>query len=155
MTSPTEVNEVRCVLIPLATSSLLLPNAVVAEVTDFQPPAPRKKMPEWFLGDLAWRGKTIPVVSIERMMGGAVAAAQKRSRILVLNTLNGVRSLSHLGLISQSIPTLVRVRKENLEPSKVTTEFGNLIKQPVAVNASLALIPDLDELERWVLEVVS
>jgi chemosensory pili system protein ChpC len=150
--SQKEVSEIRCVLIPLATSRLLLPNAVVAEVMDFQSPVPREHMPDWYLGDLAWRGTSIPMVSIEGMWGGSVAVPGQRSRTLVLNTLNGNQDLTHIGLIVQSLPTLVRVSLENLEPSKVSSDLGALISQSVTVNDNLALIPDLDELERRVLE---
>ncbi len=41
--SQAAVIEVRCVLIPLATSRLLLPNAVVAEVMNFRTPAPQEE----------------------------------------------------------------------------------------------------------------
>ena len=150
-----EITEVRCVLIPLVTSRLLLPNAVVAEVMDYQIPVPREQMPDWYLGDLVWRGTSVPVVSLEGMLGGSVAVPARRSRTLVLNTLNGNHALSHIGLITQALPTLVRVSLENLEPSKIRHDLGNVISQSVNVNNSLALIPDLDELERQVLKVLS
>ncbi|MGD8589687.1 MAG: chemotaxis protein CheW [Chromatiales bacterium] len=153
--SQAEVSEVRCVLIPLATSRLLLPNAVVAEVMDYQTPVPRERMPDWYLGDLVWRGTSVPMVSIEGMLGGSVAVPGVRSRTLVLNTLNGNKKLSHIGLITQALPTLVRVNLDNLEPSKIRNDLGTLINLPVTVNNSLALIPDLDELERQVHETRS
>lgn len=153
--SQAAVIEVRCVLIPLVTSRLLLPNAVVAEVMNFRPQVSREQMPEWFLGDLAWRGGSVPLVSIEGMLGGSVASPGQRSRIIVLNTLNGTSTLPHIALLAQAIPTLVRVTMENLEPSKIKSDLGDLIQQSVTVNAGLALIPDLDELERQVQGVIS
>jgi len=123
---------------------------VVAEVMDFQSPVPREDMPAWYLGDLVWRGTSLPMVSIEGMLGGSVAQPARRSRTLVLNTLNGNRSLSHIGMIAQALPTLARVTEENLEASKINNDLGDLISRSVSVNNSLALIPDLDELERRV-----
>jgi hypothetical protein len=84
-----------------------------------------------------------------------VAVPGVRSRTLVLNTLNGNKKLSHIGLITQALPTLVRVNLDNLEPSKIRNDLGTLINLPVTVNNSLALIPDLDELERQVHETRS
>jgi chemosensory pili system protein ChpC len=153
--SQVEVREVRCVLIPLATSRLLLPNAVVAEVMDYQAPVPRDRMPDWYLGDLVWRGTSVPMVSIEGMLGGSVGVPGQRSRTLVLNTLNGNHELTHIGMIAQALPTLVRVTLENLESAKIRSDLGPLIDQPVTVNNSLALIPDLDVLERRVLEAMA
>jgi chemosensory pili system protein ChpC len=153
--SQAEIRDVRCVLIPLATSRLLLPNAVVAEVMDYQAPLPRARMPDWYLGDLVWRGTSVPMISIEGMLGGSVAVPGLRSRALVLNTLNGNKVLSHIGLIARALPTLVRVSLQNLQPSKIRSDLGSLINQPVTVNDSLALIPNLDELERQVLETIA
>jgi chemosensory pili system protein ChpC len=149
------VNEVRSVIIPLMTCRLLLPNVVVAEVIDYQPPIPKDNAPAWLLGDLKWRGKTIPLVSVEGIMGGTVAGASLRSRIIVMNTLNDVKSLSHIALITQTIPTLVRVTAENIEPAKLTGNLGRMVKQPVTINAGLALIPDLDALENQVRETLN
>ena len=151
----TEVTEVRCVLIPLATSQLLLPNALVAEVMDVNAPVPREHMPDWYLGDLVWRRASVPVVSIEGMLGGTVVLPTRNSRTLVLNTLNGNQALTHICLITQALPTLVKVTLENLQPSKIRNDLGLLINQSVTVNNSMALIPDLDELERRVLETLA
>jgi chemosensory pili system protein ChpC len=72
-----------------------------------------------------------------------------------LNTLNGNPELTHIGLIAQALPTLIRVTLENLEPSKIRSELGPLISQSVTVNNNLALIPDLDALERRVFETLA
>ncbi|MCU7905218.1 MAG: chemotaxis protein CheW [Candidatus Thiodiazotropha sp. (ex Epidulcina cf. delphinae)] len=150
------VEEVRSVLIPLHECRLLLPNAVVAEVMDYLQPEPAgNASPTWFLGYLAWRGMMMPVVSFEGMRGDQVAIPGQRGRILILNALGGHERLSHIGLVVQSIPKLARVSAENVLP--VNPEEGDqdpLVKQQVELDLSPAIIPDLDEIERRVLEVV-
>jgi len=104
---------------------------------------------------LAWRGTSVPVVSIEALMGGPVAVPGHRGRTIVTNTINGNKTIPHIGLVSNAIPSLVRVNEENITPSELQSDLGKLIKESVNVNEGLALIPDLDELERRVLQVVS
>lgn len=155
MSEEAAVSEIRSVLIPLNASRLLLPNAVVAEVMNFQRPVSSENTPDWYLGVLAWRGTSLPVVSIEGLMGGAVVEPGYRGRTIVTNTLNGNKTIPHIGLVSKAIPSLVRVNEENITPSEMKGDLGGLIMESVTVNEELALIPDLDELERRVLEVVS
>jgi chemosensory pili system protein ChpC len=150
--------EVRSVLIPLHQHDLLLPNAAVAEVTGFQKPEPADgNMPEWFLGYIAWRGIMVPVVSYEGLLGEPVVLPGYRGRILILNTLREHERFSHIGLVVQAIPSLVRVSSENINPASTKDEDASqaLIKQPVEVDMSPAVIPDLDEMERRIFDLIA
>jgi hypothetical protein len=94
------------------------------------------------------------MVSIEGMIGGRGTVSGQHCRTLVLNTLNGNRALTHIAIIAQAIPTLIRVSIENLEPSKLKGDLGSLIRLSVNLHSGLALIPDLDELERQIFKVI-
>lgn len=148
------VTEVRSVLIPLAENRLLLPNVVVAEVMDYQKPEARDNTPEWFIGDLSWRGTRVPVVSIEALMNGSVVTPGRRGRTIVTNTLNGEKSLPYIAIFSHAMPSLVRVTADNIQPYTLEVDLGVLIKQAVRINGSPALVPNLDELERQVLHII-
>jgi chemosensory pili system protein ChpC len=149
------VSEVRSVLIPLADRQLLLPNAVVAEVMGFQKPEQVDDKPDWFLGNMAWRGVMIPVVSFESMMGGDAATPGARSRIAIMNALSGESRLSHFGMVVQGIPSLVRVSVDNVLPKPDDpTDEEPLIRQAVELDLSPAYIPNLDEMERLLIEEI-
>jgi chemosensory pili system protein ChpC len=147
--------EVRSVLIPLAASRLLLPNAVVAEVIDYQAPERRDGVPDWYLGDISWRGLSLPVVSFEALMGGEYVVPASRGRCIVLNTMSGRASLTHIVIVSQAIPSLVRVTAEAVSSPDIQSDMGDVVERMVNVNDSLALIPNLDRLEQRVLEAGS
>jgi chemosensory pili system protein ChpC len=151
------VKVVRSVLIPLHERQILLPNAAVAEVMSYQQPEyAGDELPEWFLGHLAWRGVMIPVVSYEGLLGEAVVEPGYRGRILILNALGNHERLSHIGLAVHAIPSLVRVSADNVAPvTPEESEHQPLIKQHVELDLSPAVIPDLDEIEHQVLEVIS
>ncbi|MGD8908025.1 MAG: chemotaxis protein CheW [Chromatiales bacterium] len=147
--SSAEVKEVRSVLLPLGNHQLLLPNAVVAEVMGFQTPDRVEGTPDWFLGNTVWRGIMIPVISFEAMNGGEVMTPGHRGRIAIMNALNQHPRFSHFGLVVQAIPSLVRVSTDNVLPIVDENEPNNpLICQPVELDMSPALIPDLDEIEQ-------
>jgi chemosensory pili system protein ChpC len=148
------IKEVRSVLIPLGDRQLLLPNAVVAEVMDYQSPDPLEGTPEWLLGNIAWRGIIIPVVSFEAMQGGEVVTPGHRGRIAIMNTLNSHHLFSHIGLVVQAIPSLARVSIDNVLPSANNEEMVDpLIRQVVELDMSPVYIPNLDEIEQRVQSV--
>jgi chemosensory pili system protein ChpC len=149
--SEVAVKEVRSVLIPLSNRQLLLPNAVVAEVMGFQAPDPQQETPDWYLGNLAWRGTMIPVISFEAMSGGDAMKPGHRGRIAIMNALGDQPRLSHYGLVVQAIPSLVRVSEDNVIPVVREDEAENpLIRQSVDLDMSPAVIPDLGEIERQI-----
>jgi chemosensory pili system protein ChpC len=151
------VKEVRSIIIPLNQRQLLLPNAAVAEVMSYQQPEyAGDELPEWFLGHLAWRGVMIPVISYEGMLGEEIVAPGYRGRILILNALSGHERLSHIGMAVHAIPSLVRVSADNVVPVEADADEPQpLIKQQVELDLSAAVIPDLDEIERQVLDVIN
>jgi len=55
--------------LPVTGNSLVLPNVSVAEIVDYKTPEPVEDTPEWFLGNIEWRGVTLPVISYE-LFGG-------------------------------------------------------------------------------------
>jgi chemosensory pili system protein ChpC len=150
------VSEVRSVLIPMQDRQLLLPNAMVAEVMGYQPPEPVKDQPEWYLGNMAWRGVLIPVISFDAMLGGEAVRPGHRGRIAIMNALGGNPRLSHFGIVVQAIPSLVRVSTDNVLPLPEDAAQDNpLIRLGVELDLSAVYIPDIDEIERRIQEVVS
>lgn len=146
--------EIRAVLIPLRSGSLLLPNATVAEVVGYRPPDPVEGGPDWLLGEVEWRQNRIPVVAFERTLGGESGDAGHRARIVVCNTLNGNADRPHIGILAQSIPRLVRVLEAGLEVREAEID-GAPVLRGVSVNGEAAWIPDLDLLELMVDEAQS
>jgi len=143
--------EIRGVLLPVGRHYLLLPNAAVAEVIAFEEPKTQPGAPDWLLGQLAWRGRTIPVVSWERAVEESEPDWEaRRVRIVVLNTLNGNSALPHIGILSVGIARLARIRADVLAEDPTEETASPLVKASVFITGLPAWIPDLDELERWV-----
>ena len=112
---------VRSQIIPLNGMSLVLPNTCIAEVINYSAPMPVEKAPDWFLGNLLWRGITIPVVSFEAANDVPSAEITKSTRIAVLNGVSGKDKLSFYGVVVQGIPRLAALEQTDIQ-EKVNAE---------------------------------
>lgn len=106
---------VRSQIIPLTGMNLVLPNTCIAEVINYSAPIPVEKAPDWFLGNLLWRGITIPVVSFEGVNELPSAEISKGTRIAVLNGVSGKEKLSFYGVVVQGIPRLAALQQTDIQ----------------------------------------
>lgn len=140
-------NVLPCVLIPVADRQLLLPNVSIAEIVDYAQPEPIKDSPEWLAGYLSWRGLQLPVISYDAANGGtAVAPADMRGRIAVLNTIGEDHSrLPFLAMMTQGIPSQTKLEKDQIVKLEQTLGPADLMM--VEVEGHTACIPNLEYLE--------
>jgi chemosensory pili system protein ChpC len=138
-------------LIPIQGNMLLVPNSVVAEVIAYQTPQSLKKPhPSWFLGNIVWREISLPLVSLEKIMGREIPPIHPSVRIAVMNTVSEKSDMLFYGLLIQGIPHLVQITDSNVEIQKNVLPASPMIGMQVIVNAEVALIPDLDNMETLV-----
>ncbi|MEJ2179084.1 MAG: chemotaxis protein CheW [Gammaproteobacteria bacterium] len=138
---------VRSQLITLEALRLVLPNTAIAEVIAYTQPDLPENMPEWFLGYAAWRGYRIPVISFENMMDQPAHKPDKRSRIIVLNSISGDPELPFYGLFATGIPRLMVIDSDNIQNAPEIGPTDDLIMRQVVVDKHAAVIPDQYELE--------
>ena len=85
-------------LLPLADRTLILPNVAVAELIDYQPGTFDLDSPPWYLGQVNWRDRQIPLLSFESACGSKTVIGE-RARIVILNTLGGRANLRFIALL--------------------------------------------------------
>lgn len=135
-------------LLPLADRTLLLPNVAVAELIDYQRGEPASDAPPWYLRQVTWRERQVPLICFEAACGGAVTL-NERSRIVVLNTLGGRAGLKFIALVIQGIP---RSCKLDSQLAYVDVPLCGLELAAVQVADQVVKIPDLDGLEGLLVE---
>ena len=138
---------VRSQLIALEALRLVLPNTAIAEVIAYTKPELPEDMPEWFLGYVPWRGHRIPVISFEAMIDQPGSNPDKRSRIIVLNSISGDADRPFYGLLATGIPRLMVVDSDNIQNAPEIGTTDSLIMRQVVVDKHAAVIPDQYELE--------
>jgi chemosensory pili system protein ChpC len=144
-------------IVPLNDERLVLPNTAIAEIISFsQPddvPSSLKKVPDWLLGMVAWRGLSVPVISFERMIGGKYETPGSRTRLVVLNAIAGVPGVPFIAIPTQTIPQLMQIDQAAISVVEDSGETNPAVACHVVVAGNAAIIPDLDEVERQVAEV--
>ena len=146
--------DVRCLLLPQKKSTLLLPNTVIAEVTDYSPPETTEHSPEWLLGLLSWRGRNVPLVSFEDFFGDSSAQETPR-QVAVLNSLNGNPEIPFIAISISDLPRLVIVDESSVEyldnSSKESEQDAVLAR--MNFSGEFVVIPNIDFIEDRVLQL--
>lgn len=148
--TPQELDElsVRCLLLPLNTTSLLVPNTLVAEVIDDRPIEETPNMPAWMLGMLSWRGRDVPVISFEKLLGRETGSAAEERRLVVCNTLNGNAQLPFIVLEVLGIPHLTMVSNKMLEPDSGEEQHEPVVQARLRLNEESVIVPSIDVMEK-------
>ena len=140
-----ESSELACVLIPVGSTLILLPNVTVAEILPWRRVKPLENGPDWCLGVIGWRGKTIPVVSYD-LINGSDAISRRTGRCLtVMNRARTRDGKAFYAMAAQGLPRLLRIA-----PADVKTEsspLGLVDAMAVTVGTDKAIVPDLGLME--------
>ncbi len=153
----TQPEEVYSLMIPTVLGNILLPNSSVAEIVPFSNVnlfQDEDDKPNWFLGNLLWRGRDIPLISVDLMSGADDAQANKRSRVAIAHTLNSNKTLPYIAIVVQGIPRLSHVTQNNIKLVD-EVDLPESEKVRVTVDDIKANIPDLDQLELMIMAAQS
>jgi chemosensory pili system protein ChpC len=131
-------------LIPMQGRPWLLPNIVVAEIIPLRQPERPGHGPEWLLGWINWRDEEIPLLSFEKLNDSGQVSIGQDARIAVINTVTG--KIKFYGIIIQGIPRQSRIGNEDIVEEPV--QSGPAEAMYVQMGGDLAVIPDLDAIER-------
>lgn len=139
-------DELASLLIPMNGRPWLIPNIVVAEVIPLRHPDRPGQGPEWLLGWFNWREQDLPLISYEKLNESGPVTIGPQARIAVINTVSG--QARFYAVVIQGIPRLLRVGKG--DPVEEPGETGPAAAMYVQAGGDLAVIPDLDAVERAV-----
>ena len=142
--SQNTVSSLTGLLVPLADRTLLLPNVAVAELIPYRAPQVSEGMPEWFLGQIAWRDLRLPLLSFEAASGGQAQVASG-ARVAVINALGGRPKVKFIALLVQGIPHSIKV---DASLARADVELAPLELDAVNLGDMQARIPDLVGLEQ-------
>lgn len=131
-------------LMPLGDRTLLLPNVAVAELIPYRAPQVSDGMPDWFLGQIAWRDLRLPLLSFEAASGGQ-AVVNSGSRVAVINALGGRPMVKFLAVLVQGIPRSIKVEASLARAEAV---LAPLELDAVQLGDAVLKIPDLIGLEQ-------
>ncbi len=138
---PTEIG---VLLAPAGDSHLMLPAGMVAEIVALQRlEAAPDGAPDWLLGHIQWRGRSVPVVRLATARDPE-SGRPPRAHLVVCFTPNGNASIPYLAIETRGLPRLERVTATALTPDENPHAFALAALQ---LNGKAAWLPDLDAVE--------
>lgn len=134
----------------------ILPHSVMAEILPFAPTPSLENAPPWVAGTLLWKTTTIPLVSLEALLYGVDPERIQYHRILIVHGLGNHPRLHNFGFLSTSAPETSDFARADIEPDSnadaAGLPFG--IAARIKVKGQSAIIPDMDILERDLLQLM-
>lgn len=148
--------DIRAVLIQTEASRLLLPNATISEVLSYAEPEPMADAPDWLLGQIRWRGWRLPLVAFAQLTGQGIEHGGLGSKVVVLKSLGGEASLPFFALLTRGFPRLVSVSRDALVAGDAgESGLATGVRAHVQLNDETVLIPDIDGIERAILQATA
>jgi len=148
-------DEIRGVLIQAGEERVLLPNATVAEVMSRVAVEPVADAPRWLVGQIAWHGWKVPLLSFARLSGLGEEPTAVNNKIVVLKALGGNAGLPYFALLTVSFPQLISVPRDGLLADASEDALPQGVHMRVLLGEQSALLPDLDAIETMVLETMA
>ena len=137
--------QVRSLWIPLREVNMLLPHVAIAEVGNYRVPDEQPGTPDWLLGTTDWRGRTIPVVSLELLCGDTIPANPVYSRLIIVNSVRRDSPVRHYAIVAAALPRSVQFDNTIVDDVE-TCDLPALLCR-VYIGREQAVIPDLDYLQ--------
>ena len=138
-----ESQTVRCMLLPMSSINLVIPNSAVAEIIGYSEPRRLDDSSDWFLGVVLWRGAYVPVISIEQMCGIDSVHIVPRSRIGIIYNPEKDDDLPYIGLHMQDIPRAYLAEVDKME-SGSDDDLGQYLLSRLDDDQYARAIPNLD-----------
>lgn len=148
-------DEVRGVLIQSGSERVLLPNATVAEMMSRVPVEPLADAPAWLVGQIAWHGWNVPLLSYAALSGHGHENVGSNNKVVVLKALGGNPELPYFALLTQSFPQLIAVPRDGLLADASEESLPTGVHMRVLLGEQSALLPDLDAIESAVVEALA
>lgn len=140
-----KATSVRCMLLPLTSLNLLVPNSAVAEIIGYSTPRPLADCSDWFAGVVLWRGVYVPVVAVEQMCKIAKAGVGPRTRIAIIYNPQKDTDLPYIGIHMQDIPRAYLADPDSTE-SGSSDGLGDYLLTRVDDEQLARVIPEIDNI---------
>ncbi len=139
--------------LPVTGNSIVLPNVSVAEIVDYKAPEPVADSPDWFLGNIEWRGVTLPVISYELLNEQPLPQSTENVRIAVINTIGEKHTeLPFFAIITRGIPSQTKVDKDSIKEIEEDEKRGPTELMKVKILGDTVIIPNLEYIENMIIQ---
>ena len=138
--------------LPVTGKHLLVPNVALAEVVPMTAVAGIDDMPNWVLGTLQWRKKTIPLISFEAINDEPFVESGDYLRVAVMNGCQDGDKMPFYAIALRGTPRMTRLVEEEVTGQE-NYDLGIAESMSVVVDGNEALIPNLEYIEAQIHDI--
>ncbi len=138
---------IKCVIFTLHKENVILPNALVAEITSVKDIEESENAPDWFIGNMKWRGADVPLLSFEAAAGEEVSKVNLNTQAVVLYAVGKGKEVNvtpYLALVMSGVPHISSFTREQIKTDSGILEEHPMIAQKVRINGASISILDVD-----------
>ena len=150
---------IKCVILTLRKENVLLPNALVAEIISVKDiKGSAANAPDWYIGEMSWRGAEVPLVSFEAAGGEKISKVNLNTQAVVLYAVGadgGTSERPYLALVMSGVPHVSSFSRDQIKRDTENEEEHPMIAQKVRINGASVSILDVDAMVHMVEEVAA
>jgi len=147
---------IKCVILTLRKENVIVPNALVAEIVSVKDIEKKANSPEWFLGNMKWRGSDVPLLSFEAAGGTGSAKVNLNTQAVILYGVGKAQEVGenpYLGLVMSGVPHISHFKREQIKTDSEATDDHPMVAQKVRINGASVSILDVDAMVDMVSQV--
>ena len=147
MASTNDAQSIKCVILTLRTENVIVPDALVAETVSVKDIATDESRPQWYLGDMKWRGVDVPLLSFETAGGMKHTTVNLNTQAVVLYAVardNEEVAVPYIGLVMSGVPHITNFSRNQFKFDSEATEDHPMVAQNVRINGARVSILDID-----------
>ncbi len=137
-------------LLNIEGAQVLLPDIAVAEIVDYQMTSSPEEddLPDWFLGQLTWRGLSVPLISLESLNHGAFFTKRPALKIIVVNSLYALKDKAgYWAFVALDTPKMQKLATDALVASEDQPEEGAVTIMIAELLGDEVIVPDVEAVE--------
>ncbi len=149
---------IKCVILTLRKENVVVPEALFAEIVSVKDVEDDVSKPEWYLGDLKWRGANVPLLSFEAAGGSEFTKVNLNTQAIVLYAVGkggDVNKNPYLALVMSGVPHISNFSREQFKIDSEVMEEHPMVAQNVRINGASVSILDVDAMVDMVAELAA
>ncbi len=141
-----DTQEIKCVIFTMRKQNVILSSANFVEIISVKELKLANNRPNWFLGEMKWRGSEVPLISFEAAANEDVSVINLNTQAVVINSVgeHGEKDIPFLALVASGVPHVTHFTREQIATSEDDLDDHPMIAQEVRINGARVNILDID-----------